>query len=339
MTIGFNDTLKSRLSSKNITLYLDDVIALCYILDGFEEFNKNLKNFVTNSSTNELYILGNIARGIKVLRTFKSKWIYGFYLENKIMIDLVNKFSNIKSFVQRNYIDSSDDVWVIYEYILKNRANLSKMLLVLNKLKELGFSKIVFNESMSFDNQVYHYALDYPNLNFFYSNGDLCVYPNYDANDLKYSFTNSNYLMDIAMSFNNISKGGHAITLNSLIFDVNDLPNELTLDETINKAKEQKKVNENIDKFISNAVSLDYLLSETDSVVKRLGTIIENLSEVEDKEKGIQLVSRVKDSVNDISEFLQIFEEKKLKENDISKELLEQEKSLYKKNRETSTIH
>lgn len=332
----------TEISEENgtIELYLNDVIALCYILDGFEAFSEDIKRFLDNDKYNDLNILSNLANGKNVLSTIKAKMVKKFYDDNKPMIDIINNFSGIKNFINRNFIVGYQQrIMIMYNYILKNRSQLSKIIAVLDKLKDLGFNTIKFNESMNFDNHIYHYFQDSPQLGAYYLDGDIYVYPNYDVNDFKYKTTGANYLMELNVFPNSLSTYGMVITLNNLVFDVSNLPKGLTFYETMGKLLELKKENESIDEFIRSSVQLDYHLDKINDAINIIDVIMADISNVEDKDKVLEVIAQVKSVINELSAFISDYESRELKENDISKELLEQEKSLYKRNREYSKIH
>lgn len=226
-------------------MHINDAIALCHILDDFEEFNKNAIEFVDNENKNVL-ALRNWAEGDTLGANVVAKQ---FYENNKALIDKIHQYT--------------DEDLIIY--------------------KSIG----------------------------------------------------SNYLMKLHF-YQTFSKY-RVITLNSLLFDVNNLPKEeLTFYETVQKIIVSKKENENIDKFIRNAVSLECALLAMTSVINKLDGIIQNLSKVEDKDKVLELSAKAKDSINGLSQFLEGFEERELKENNISKKVLEEQKLLYQRNKENN---
>lgn len=321
-------------------MHINDAIALCHILDDFEEFNKNAIEFVDNENKNVLAVR-NWAEGDTLGANVVAK---RFYENNKALIDKIHQYTDISNFINRNYNfdygsnfsdNKRNNIVIFYNYLIRNRHNLDKVLAVLNRLDELGFDDINFNENISFDNQVYYFNKKMSQFDFYFLDGDISIEPNYNEDLISYKSIGSNYLMKLHF-YQTFSKY-RVITLNSLVFDVNNLPKEeLTFYETVQKIIVSQKENENIDKFIRNAVSLECALLAMTSVINKLDGIIQNLSKVEDKDKGLELTAKAKDTINGLFQFLEGFEERELKQNNISKKVLEEQKLIYKRNEENN---
>ena len=80
--------------------YTKNIIALCYILDEFEEFNKKIKGIISTNNNKKFIFdlyevsMGNFNCSMKARR---------FYNENKAVIDTINQYSNLFLFIDSSY--------------------------------------------------------------------------------------------------------------------------------------------------------------------------------------------------------------------------------------------
>ena len=81
-----------------------DVMAISSVLDQFDSFNQNLKELTSKYNMADIiYYLKKAIRGETTF--FRKRGIYQFYQENKDTIDIINKNSDISSFLSLNYDD------------------------------------------------------------------------------------------------------------------------------------------------------------------------------------------------------------------------------------------
>lgn len=329
---------------QTINIETDHVIALCHILDDFKEFDENVVKCYIRNYTRTNYgpiSLKNLIKLVKKQDVLFDNKTKKFYKKNLKVIEEISKHTYISNFLiyNYNYYQSRCDLHTMFNYIMRNRDNLDNILAVLNRLKELGFNSFEFDENRTFDENIYKYELGFSPRTKEYLDGDIKVFPTYDDSKITFQSKGANYLMELnCLLIKRISSSGNTITLNNLTFDVDNLPNYLTFNETIQKIIDLKKVNENVDKFIRNAVDLDYVLMQLDSSIKKLGNIIGNLDEVKDQEKGIEHISNIKNSVKGIAEFIKSYEEQELIEQNMNEESLEEEKRIHNKRNEPSII-
>ena len=86
---------------KNYRAETNNIIALCHILDDFEEFNKRLIPVISSKyNRNFVFKLWDISEGKFRFGARKAK---KFYKENKSVIDTINKYTNITRFINANY--------------------------------------------------------------------------------------------------------------------------------------------------------------------------------------------------------------------------------------------
>ena len=118
--------------------YTKNIIALCYILDSYEEFSERLKNAIptkyNRSFISDLYdiSMGKINFSLKTRR---------FYKENKTVIDTINKYSNLLlytnfSYDGQDYLENEESLRFFHKYIMEHRGDLETILRVLNKIEQ-----------------------------------------------------------------------------------------------------------------------------------------------------------------------------------------------------------
>ena len=278
---------------------VDTIITLYNMLDVYEDFNKDLKNLLT-SKENDGYVGYNLWR----LSTYKdetvSKKIKKFYGKHKSVIDMVNKNSNIRDFMNDNFVNdtgrNNTNINNLFNYLMKNKEKKENIFLVLDKIKKLGFDKIYFDEKFDFTKKEYiiftnfidNYSLNYLD--------NIEIIPNYSTGHVKYRTNNSNYNMFLQLSDKDISQYGREILLNSLLFDVRLLPDsiekETTFDMILDIKKREKNKCDILRDSIDLSVNLDYLYEEFNNTC----TIVKKLN-MDDKSKLIEELSSIKKSL------------------------------------------
>ena len=211
--------------NKNYFTKTDNIIALCYILDDFADFEQNLVQLLPNGYDRDLvFKLWDISLGKFV---FGTKKIKKFYEQNKAVIDNINAFSDIKSFIDDDYNQygkSDGNLKYFYNYILEHENEIDKILNVLYKLKQLKFNRFEFNENLEF-NDTYRI-----NPTFIF-NDEINYLANIEIVDndyfIQYKSSASNYKMKLGIIDNDISDCRKEIILNSLVFDINTLPDNI----------------------------------------------------------------------------------------------------------------
>lgn len=262
----------------HIKAYIDDLIALCYILDNLEEFNYNLMNLMYKPKDNYLYNIREISNGKFLFRTTKEKI---FYKENQIVIDIINKHSEIFRFLSDNYKNNGDmkPNWeFFYQYFLEHQNELDQILFLLIKLQRLGFKEIKFNKSLDFTNNQYEISTWFSNNYGFCFLENMEVIPQYEEDKIKYRTTGSNYEMKIfPESINEIYINGREITVNNLLFDATLLPNKLSKETVFDpiislseKRKEQYDAIRNSVDLIVNTENLEVEFLNLSNTVEKL---------------------------------------------------------------------
>lgn len=137
-------------------------------------------------------------------------------------------YDNIVSIVYEQKV-LSKKMLIILDYILSDIYSLEQMKIVLNRLKELGFSKFDFAKG-EFNGQ-FEYSIDDNKLVYMDNLYKIDV-----RNDtLIYGSFKSNYRMDLAICNGEVSLDKSCLVLNHFAFNESRLPSNMSLDYFINK--------------------------------------------------------------------------------------------------------
>lgn len=230
--------------------YTKNIIALCYILDSFEDFNERLKNAMpTKYNRNFIYDLYDISMG-KINFSLKAR---RFYKENKTVIDIINKYSNLLlytnfSYDGQGYLENEESLRFFHKYIMEHRVDLETILRVLNKIEQLQIDEIKLDKHLDFSKEEYelHY---WKSENYRYVLLDnLVLVPSGETDLIRYKSTNSGYKIIVSRGACKSSyldaQMSSQITLNSLIINPDKLPNDASVEgiyKTVFGLKKQSK--------------------------------------------------------------------------------------------------
>lgn len=134
---------------------INNLLALAHILDTYKIFNKRVKKYASSkNSRDDILRLYEISKGKFVLSMKARK----FYNENKNVIDIISQYSSISDFM--NFINKSDvssqgEMDYFYMYLNKNKDKINDIIKLLERIQELGFDEIKFNEEEDFKNKHY----------------------------------------------------------------------------------------------------------------------------------------------------------------------------------------
>ena len=329
------------MNKENYKIEIDNLIALYHIIDDFEEFEKKLKPAISTKYNRDFtYNLWKISRGKFKLGAFKAR---KFYKENKAIIDTINKYSDILSFINRSYDwigDPYGNLHFFYQYLIEHKNEIDKILSVLEKLKELGFTSFEFNENLDFTKETYNIDSSY-NYSITYVD-NIKVIPHYEYY-IKYGTTSSNYKMELRTNTKGeFSEYGREIILNSLLFNANRLPEKIdkeTIIEPILKLKEEQQEKS---APIRNSVDINVSIFDLET---RLGYTINTISRLEgvkNKKELLEVLANIKQDVEKLrtlgSEYDSSLTET---EPTLTSDVLEKEKTLYLRRRdwESMDIH
>ena len=321
--------------NENITINVDDLIAICHIIDEIDEFNKELFNYLNanyltgkNKKKRLHYLMKVCNKNNVYFKTSADK----FYYANKKVIDTINVHQYFSNFLIRCYDNKGnlkENVNIMINYIKKNRSNIDKILDILNKLKKLNFYELAFNSSEKFDK-----TYTYDSYMFYYLDGELENVPSIVGN--KYKSKNANYLIEMGVDFDYMPfvKLCPKITLNNLIFDKNLLPKELSYNETLrkiiklNNSKDQKQ----LETSIKLMIDIENLEKDYKSINITIHNLDKELNNGLTKEQLIVELTKLHDTITQFKKISNNYnEEVKKNSSTITQELLNNEQKIYKK--------
>lgn len=322
---------------------VDNIIALCNILNDYDEFYKNLKMYFQNKKNiiQEIYTLLQFSMGKKCIY---SKDLKIFYLKNKNIIDKINQNIYINNFIYENFefnneIVENSTFTTFHKYLKKHKDELDKIQLVLQKIKQLGISKLAFDENLDFSKSNFELRTTFYLVTTFAYLDNMETIPNYQKDIIEYKTANSNYRIDIERLLDTISPKSSTIILNSLTFDYNRLPEELTKQSTFYKIVNLKNEQNDICNAIRNSVALSVSLDDLTIQFNSTNRIIENLDSIDSKNELHEILLKIKENLEQLQTISTEYNKNISQENlHITLEKLEKEKQLYLQRRYWSNI-
>lgn len=216
---------------------IDNLIALSKVLDNFEDFNEKVRNLVSIVCNREvIYKLGQVSNGVDC---FNSDKIKDFYNENKSIIDVINEYSSIYSFICSNYdvngnVMYNDSLNFFYRYMQENRDSIDSIVSVLERIKELGFSTLYFNQKLEDSEEVYSVNTSFNDNKRIAYLDNIEVISN-DGECIGYRSLNPSFRLILVPDRDEISKVNKRVEVDSLLFDKNLLPESISKDAIFNQ--------------------------------------------------------------------------------------------------------
>lgn len=317
----------------------NNIIALCHIIDHFEEFEKNLMPMISPKYNRDfVFQLWDISKGKFKLGARKAK---KFYSENKSIIDTINKYSDITRFINDNYSwhgKPNGNLQFFYEYISSHKEKMEQILDVLGKLSELGFWKFEFNENSDFTKEIYDANPSFKsNFRITYV-ANAKVIPNY-VSHINYMTTDSNYKMELSIIGEELSEYGKEIVLNSLLFDTKSFPTSLNRENTFEHILRLKNEQKEQSTIIRNSVDLSISISDLEQQLNFTNGTISRLDGVKNKEELVAILLNIREYVEKLKTLSAEHDSSVSKQEPLlTPEVLEKEKNLYLKRRYLSSI-
>ena len=315
---------------KTYNLDINNIIALCHLINKKEEvnsFSEDLKLIGYKSDyvkfSKFINKIERVSNGQHVLLSgFEKK----FYLKYKDVIDIIITYSNMASFSDNN--NYRDIIELYNNYLLFHEEDIANILAVLNKLLDLGFEEIRFNEEYDFTKMVFDYNPECSHYTDITYLDNIQVLPSYPG-VIKYKSNNSNYR--IYMEYTDLyTLANSEIWVNSLFFDPNRLPNSLNMefvfDEINDKARQYYDINKKIKNSINLSVGINALLEQAEIT----SCMLDGLENVESREELIEILNNIIAEINKLKKLSCEYNVSlSNKEPMLSKEFLEEEKKKY----------
>ena len=320
-----------------------DMIVLCNILDEYETFHNNLVKLLEDNSNRE--IMFDIYQATQGKKGIGKKKITKFYEKNKDVLDKIKEISSVWNFLDDNYTSQGEFrkdscIYTFYNYLREHEDKLEIILANLQRLERLGISTVEFDENISFDNEICSMYTNYPQ-NFeivFFDNIQPVL--NYEKAIIKYSGNNSHYRIVLMGSLLGAFRTyGQKMTMNSLIFPPENIPEAFTEETIYNKITSLR--NTMSDSYISirNSVDLGVSIYDLKEQLLKTTDVISNLDNIKEKEDLIEILADINDSVEHLEEISAAYDEN-IADNDenITKKKIDYERKRYLKRRDELSI-
>lgn len=344
-----NENNKKNIASIDINF----VKALCNICENYESFEKDLNSLIfpnmhfnlSKCIRNTKSIIRELCHITNNVTSVKSKSVCDFYKKYILVLNKITQFISIEEFINIIYLRNHNQITSLNNYILKNKDNLDKILTNLNKLSELGFEKLVFDESLDFTSDVYQLPaklggivyLPEARINYL---ENMELIPSFEG--VKYKTTSSSYKIVVGARYELIYIS--EIFMNDLTIDSSRLPNEITEEEIVGKIHQARLDNRKMYQGLRNAIILSSEIGNLKDELEHFIPFINHItlfSQNDDKNSNgelFKLFQEIRERLLQAKAISDEYSKKLLDENQcITEELLEEEKKVYikeRKNRE-----
>lgn len=269
-----------------------------------------------------------------------------FVEKHRHAIEIMNKYYCLSEFTIFSYNEKgkrkenlAEDYF--YQYIQNHYEDIEKIKAVALKIKNLGFNKIKFSEKIDFTK--FKYELDTLYGGDFSYLENIEIKPTYFNDLIEYKTNGSCYRLilttNISRNIKEVEKYNMIIELNSLIFDPDRLPNEITTETTIgaikNLAQNKKEDYENV----RYSVDLNISISDLKDYFERLKAVTERIDKIKDNKDLKNLLSQMQNILTQLQLFGTNFENQLIDSyTDITDKTMKREKELYLNRRYLSNI-
>jgi len=315
-----------------------NIIALCHIVDHFEEFEKRVIPMLESEGENRFLLpLSDVSKG---KLQFGHRRVKKFYQDNREVIDTINKYSDIVSFIGNKNSGGllSGNLSFFNDYITSHRKDMDQILTILERVKGLGFSEIKFSEEFDFSKETYTvYPLFVENFHIT-SVANVEVIPSY-TNYISYHTMDSNYKMCFDVSSGKILCYPREIFLNSLLFDPDSLPKKVDRKNIFDPILDLKNHQQETSRMLKNSVDLGVSILDLEDQVKSTGDIIRRLDNVESKKELLFVLGDINKGMDKLKALstqynVSIFMQDPL----LTDSVLQEEKRKYLSRRDMSSI-
>ena len=320
---------------KEYKIEIKNLIALSQIIDDYEKFDEKIKELMkTNNQINDIWF--------KLLKLINNQALLGnrkikkFYNDTKDILDVIGKYTSTYDFLSEYSTGKSKKLDYYYKYLKVNMNKLDDILVLLNKLQELGFSRVTLNENLDLDKTYSIYTMLSYNIDISYLD-NMEVIPTYDLGQVKYKSNKSDYIINahVLMS-QNISIYGSSIEVSNLLFDPNRLPPTIDKEnifEYILNLRDKNKI-----KQIRNAVDLNVNTIDLNDNIGKLRETVERIEDNKSKDKLINLLYQFAHDMNNMNEIAEDYNKNVAQQLSLDEDQLEEESKKYIKRRNDTIL-
>lgn len=311
------------------------LIVLCEVGENYKSFCDDLEELIKSKSNRDLVSkVYHVMQGKLSIGSSKYK---EFVEKHKHTIEIMNKYSCLSNLTVLSYDEKGKrrenlTENYFYQYIQEHNEDIETIKALALKIKALGFDEINFGEKLDFTEIEYELDTSYGSDFAFLENME--VNPTYLNSPIKYRTNGSYYCLILKSngygSNKEVSKYGRNIELNSLIFDPNKLPNEITTESTIGVIQElaEKKKGEHED--IQASVDLSITTSDLAGYFERLKEVSERIDKIKDDPELKNLLNQMQNTLTQLQLFGVNFENQIIDSHTgITDETMKREKKLY----------
>lgn len=277
-----------------------NLLTLIVILDEFEEFNNNIIELINNKDEFNINKFSKIARKEKV---FGAKTMKDFFDNNKEIINIINSYYSMYSFLVENYdFDKgtlNESTKNLYDYFINNKDEVKKTVDLIVRIIRLGFSEITYNPDYDFSEKMYEIRSVPTILDEFYSVDNPYIIPSYSGEVIDYKTKNSNYELLLKNELNGIKP--KQITLNNLFMDYTILPEELTKEQTIGKIIELRKEVQSQYDVLRESVNLNVGIKELEDKFYYVYDIACICDDFDIKEKLLSIMNNIQEDILELT--------------------------------------
>lgn len=312
---------------KTYNLDINNIIALCHLINKKEEVNSFSEELIEIGYKLDYVKFSKFIN--KIERVFNGQHVLlsgfekKFYLKYKDVIDIIITYSNMSSFSDNN--NYRDIIELYNNYLLFHKEEIANILAVLNKLLDLGFEEIRFNEEYDFTKMVFDYNPECSHYTDITYLDNIQVLPSYPG-VIKYKSNNSNYRID--MEYTDLyTLANSEIWVNSLFFDPNRLPNSLNMEFVFDEINDKARQYYDINKKIKNSVNLSVGINDLLMQAEITGSMLDGLENVESRKELIEILNNILVEIKKLEKLSCEYNVSlSNKEPKLSKEFLEEEK-------------
>lgn len=308
------------------TIDTDVLLTLCEI-NGYEEFSRELEKLITLKYGLFSFPMYQIMSGHDILgyETFKE-----FVKKYHNIIDTINKNKSLYKMIVCKYQRDSkflkdNAIDYFWNYLQKHKSNLKTIREVVKRIKSLNIYAISYDEDKDFTKDLYLFPktriVDFS----FLENMESVL--TYEETSYETSSSVYRIILKFFSSKNNISRYDREIELNSLIFNPDRLPREISFETTVLPIKklfeENEEKSEEVKSYIDLSMSIDKLTNDYEDLKDMLGSI----KSIKESEKAKEILSNRLREIEDLKETRQNFE----LDSTVDKNILEKQFENYKK--------
>lgn len=322
----------------------DHLIVLCEVGEDYRLFYEDLERIIQSKNNK------NFVR--KMYRTMQGEFSIGtrkyqsFIEKHQRTIEIMKQYNCLSELILFRYDangkkrkDFTEDYF--YQYIQEHKEYIENIKAVALKIKEIGVEEIIFGEDLDFTDT--EYKLDnFCGIRFaFLENIEVC--PTYLSSPIKYVTKDSCYRLNLSLEGigdkRTIDRYYGNIELNSLIFDPNRLPDEITVESTALVIYELAKKKKEAYVAIRNSVDFSVSTSDLRNELERLKSIVLRIDKVKDNQELNLLFDQMQNILEQLQLFGVNFENQVIDSHtSISRETMKREKKLYVDGRQWSNI-